>query len=197
MQLWSSDKTDMVWSWGGVGGRVGGGQGLECLVRETWIWRSLGQPCLLQFSSVAQSYPTLCNPKNTACQASLSITNSPGACSNSCPSSRWCHPTISSSVIPFSPAFNVSQHQGVFQWVSSSHQVAKISDLQLQRILPMNIKDWFPLGRTGLISLQSKGLSTSVLQYHSSKASNFSALSFLYYPTHTSIQDHWKNHSFD
>ena len=51
----------------------------------------------------------------------------PGACSNSCPLSRWCHLTISSSVIPF----NFSQHQGLFQWVSCSHQVAKGLEFQL------------------------------------------------------------------
>ena len=55
----------------------------------------------------------------------------PRACSNSCPSSQWCHPTISFSVIP-SPDFNLSQHQGLFQWDSSSHQVAKVLELQLQ-----------------------------------------------------------------
>ena len=55
----------------------------------------------------------------------------PGACLNSCPSSRWCHPTISSSVISFS-IFNLSQHQGLSQWVSSSHQVAKVLEFQLQ-----------------------------------------------------------------
>ena len=56
----------------------------------------------------------------------------PRAYSNSCPSSRWCHPTISSSVVPFSPTFNLSQHQGLFKWVSSSHEVAKVLELQLQ-----------------------------------------------------------------
>ena len=55
----------------------------------------------------------------------------PGACSDSCPSSRWCHPTISSSVVPFL-TLSLSQHQGLFQWVSSSHQVAKVLELQLQ-----------------------------------------------------------------
>ena len=51
----------------------------------------------------------------------------PRACSNSCPSSRWCHPTISSSVRPLPlPTFNLSQHQGLFKWVSSSHQMAKV-----------------------------------------------------------------------
>ena len=58
----------------------------------------------------------------------------PEACSNSHPSSQWCHPTtISSSVIPFNPtAFNLSQRQGLFQWVSSSYQVAKVLEFQLQ-----------------------------------------------------------------
>ena len=56
----------------------------------------------------------------------------PGAYSNSCPLSWWCHPTISSFVVPSPPAFNLSQHQVLFQWVSSSHQVAKILEFQLQ-----------------------------------------------------------------
>ena len=61
---------------------------------------------------------------------------------------------------PSPPTFNLSQHQGLFQWVSSSHQVAKVLEFQLQpSVLPMNIQQWFPLGWTGLISLQSKGLS--------------------------------------
>ena len=72
--------------------------------------------------------------------------------SNSCPSSQWCHPAISSSVIPFSPSPNPSQHQGIFQWVNSSHDV-------VTSVLPMNTQDWSPLGWTGWIYLQSKGLS--------------------------------------
>ena len=83
----------------------------------------------------------------------------PGACSNSCLSCRWCHPTISSSVAPSPPAFSFSQHQGLFQWVSSSHQVAKVEASASTSVLPMNSQDWFPLGWTGWISLQSKGLS--------------------------------------
>ena len=58
---------------------------------------------------------------------------------------------------PSPPTFNLSQHQGIFQWVSSSHQVAKV--LESVSVLPMNIQDWFPLGLTSLISLQSKGFS--------------------------------------
>ena len=63
------------------------------------------------------------------------------------------HPLLSLSP----PAFNLSQHQGLFKWINSSHQVAKVSASSL--VLPMNIQYWFPLGWTGLISLQSKGLS--------------------------------------
>ena len=61
-----------------------------------------------------------------------SLSPIPGAYSNSCPSSRRCHPTISSSVVPFSSCLHLSQHQGLFQWVSSSHQVAKVLEFQLQ-----------------------------------------------------------------
>ena len=56
----------------------------------------------------------------------------PGIYSNSCPSNWWCHPTISSLLPPSPPAFNLSQHQGLFQWVSSSHQVGKVLQFQLQ-----------------------------------------------------------------
>ena len=64
-------------------------------------------------------------------QASLFITNSQ-SCSNSCPSSRWCHPTISSSVVTFSSCLQSFPVSGSFQWVSSSHQVAKVLEFQLQ-----------------------------------------------------------------
>ena len=60
------------------------------------------------------------------------LSPTPGVYSNSCPSSRWCHPTISSSVIPFSPTFNLTRHQGLFQWVGSLHQMTKVLELQLQ-----------------------------------------------------------------
>ena len=88
---------------------------------------------------------------------------------------------------PSPPAFNLSQHWGPFQWVSSSHQVAKVLEFQLQQ----NIQDWCPLGLTGLISLQSKGLSR-VFTNTQFKSNNSSVLSFLYSPTLTSIHDYWK-----
>ena len=84
----------------------------------------------------------------------------PGACSNSRPSNRWCHPTISSSVVPFSshlqsfPASGSSQMSQFF--VSCGPSIGASASAS---VLPMNIQDWFPLGWTGWISLQSKGLS--------------------------------------
>ena len=108
-------------------------------------------------------------PWTAAHQASLSFTIS-GVCSNSYPLSRWCHPShLPSSPSP--PAFNPSQHQGLSQWVSSSHQTESIGVSASASVLPMNIQSWFPWGLTGLISLQSKGLFKSLLQHHSSKTS--------------------------
>ena len=66
----------------------------------------------------------------------------PGTCSNLCSSSWWCHPTLTSSVPPSPPAFNLSQHQSLFQWVSSSHQVAKVLELLLNR---HNWSSYWPL----------------------------------------------------
>ena len=84
----------------------------------------------------------------------------PGACSNSCPSSQWCHPTISSSVIPFSSclqSFPASGFSPVNQFFTSGGQ--NIGASTSASVLPMTIQEWLPLGLTGLISLQSKGLS--------------------------------------
>ena len=83
----------------------------------------------------------------------------PRACSNSCPLSRWCHPAISSSVIPCSylQSFPASGSFTVSQFFASGGQ--SIGASASGSVLPMNIQDWFPLGLTGLISLQSKGLS--------------------------------------
>ena len=84
----------------------------------------------------------------------------PRACSNSYPLSQWCHPTISSSVVPFSSCLQSFPASGSFQisqFFPSGGQSIGIS--ASASILPMNIQDWFPLGWTDLISLQSKGLS--------------------------------------
>ena len=84
----------------------------------------------------------------------------PGVYSNSCPLSQWCHPIISSSVVPFSSCPQSSPASGSFQMSQFLHRVAKVLKFQLSAsVLPMNNQDWFPLGCTGWISLQSKGLS--------------------------------------
>ena len=84
----------------------------------------------------------------------------PGAYSNSCPSSRWCHPTNSFSVIPFSSHLQPFLASGSFQmrqfFASGSQSIGVSASAS---VLPMNTQDWFPLGWTGWISLQSKGLS--------------------------------------
>ena len=120
----------------------------------------------------------------------------PRAYSNSCPLSWWCHPTISSSVIPFSclQCFPASGSFPVSQFFASSGQCTGVSASAL--VLPMNIQDWFTLGWTGLISLQSKGLSR-VFSNTTVQSINSLALSFLYSPTFTFLHDYWKNHSFD
>ena len=83
----------------------------------------------------------------------------PRACSNSCPLSRWCHPTISSSVVPFSCLLSfLASGSFPMSWLfTSGGQSIEASDLA--SVLPVNIQDWFPLGLTGLISFQSRGLS--------------------------------------
>ena len=84
----------------------------------------------------------------------------PGVYSNSCPLSQWCHPTISSSVIPFSShrqSFQASGSFPVSQFLTSGGQSIGVSSSA--SALPMNSQDWFPLGWTGWISLQSRGLS--------------------------------------
>ena len=84
----------------------------------------------------------------------------PGAYSNSCPSSQWCHPTISSSVVPFSSCLQFFPGSGSFppsQFLASGGQSIEVS--ASASVLPMNIQDWIPLGWTGLSSLLPKGLS--------------------------------------
>ena len=118
----------------------------------------------------------------------------PRAYSNSCPWSRWCHPTISFSVIPFSSclqSFPGSVSFPMSQFFASGGQSSGVSPSA--SVLPMNIQDWFPLGLTGWVSLQSKVFSR-VFFNTKFKSINSSVLNFLYSPTLTSIHDYWKNH---
>ena len=127
----------------------------------------------------------------------LPCPSSPGACSNSCPLSWWCHPTISSSVVPFSSCLQSFPASGSFlmsQLFTSGGQSIGIS--ASASVLSMNIQDWFHLGLTSLISLQSKGL-LSLLQHHNSKALVLQPSAFSYGPNLISVHDYWKNHSFN
>ena len=121
----------------------------------------------------------------------------PGVHPNSCASSRWCHPAISSSVVPFSScsqslpgseSFPMSQ---LFPWGGQSTGVSALASF-----LPMNTQGWSPLGWTGWIScsLRDSQESSPTPQF---KSISSSVLSFLHSPTLTSIHDHWKNHSLD
>ena len=122
---------------------------------------------------------------------------SPRACSNSCPLSQWYHPTISSSVVPFSshlqsfPASGSFPVSWLFAWGGQS-----IGASASASVLPMNIQDWFPLEWTGWISLQSKELSrvfsnTTVQKHPLFRAQPSNG------PTLTSVHDYWENCSFD
>ena len=125
---------------------------LKCILWE-WVW----------FSSVEFSHSVVSDslwPHGLQHARLPCPSPTPGVYSNSCPLSRWCHPPISSSVIPFSSCLQSFPAAGSFpmsQFFESGNQSIGVSASAL--VLPMNIQDWFPLGWTGWISLQSKGLS--------------------------------------
>ena len=154
---------------------------------------------VIQFSSVAQLCPTLRRSHGLQHARPPCPSPTPGACSNSCPLSQWCHPTISSSVIPFSTCLQSFPGSGSFpmnQFFTSGGQSIGVlaSWMNEYSILPMNIQDRFPL----LVWLpcwsRDSQESSPTPQF---KSINSSALSFLYSPTLTSRHNYWKNHSFD
>ena len=119
----------------------------------------------------------------------------PGVHSDSCASSQWCHPAISSSVVPFSSclqsfptsgSFPMSQH---FAWGGQSTGVSASTS-----VLPMNTQNWSPRMDCLDLAVQGTQKSYPTPQF---KSINYLVLSFLHSPTLTSIHDHWKNHSFD
>ena len=163
--------------------------------QQNWNF-CLFAPLLYQFSSVAQSCPTLCNPMNRSTPG-LPVHHQLPEFTQTHLSSRWCHPAISSSVVSFPshpqslPASETFPMSQLFSWGGQSTAVsASVS------VLPMNTQDWSPLGWTGWISLQPKGLSR-VFSNTTIQSINSLVLSFLHSPTLTSIHDHWKNHSLD
>ena len=132
----------------------------------------------------------LCSPIDCSMIGFPVLHPSPGVYSNSYPLSWWCHPTTSSSAIPFSfclQSFSASGSFQMSQLFPSGGQSIGVS--ASTSVLPVNIQDWLSLGLSGLISLQSKGLSrvfsNTLVQKHQ------------YFSAFTSIHDYWKNHSFD
>ena len=153
-----------------------------------------------QFSSVQFSRSVMSNslrPHESQHTRPPCPSPTPGVHSDSRPSSQWCHPAISSSVVPFSscpqslPAsesFPISQ---LFAWGGQSTGVSALASF-----LPKKSQGWSPLEWTGWISLQSKGLSR-VFCNTQFKSTSSSALSLLHSPTVTPIYDHRKNHNLD
>ena len=139
-----------------------GGAGIQFLVREL-------DPTV-QFKSVTQSCLTLSDPMDYSTPV-FPVHHQLLELTQPCPLSWWCHPIISSSVVPFSSHLQSFPASGFFpmsQFFASGGQSIRAS--ALATVLPMNIQDWFPLGLIGLISLQSKGLlrvfSNTTVQKH-------------------------------
>ena len=153
-----------------------------------------------QFSSVQFSCSVVSNslrPHESQHTRAPCPTPTPGVHSDPRPSSQWCHPAVSSSVIPFSscpqslPASESFPMSQLFTWGGQSAGVSASASLP-----PKKSQGWSPSEWTGWISLQSKGLSR-VFSNTTVQSINSSVLSFLHSPTLTSVHDHWKNHSLD
>ena len=146
-------------------------------------------PSVSQFSRSVVSDPS--RPRESQHDRPPCPSPTPRVHSDSRPSSQWCHPAISSSVVPFYSCPQSFPASGSFQrnqlFASGGHSIGVSASVS---VLPMNIQDWSPLGWTRWISLQSKGLqgSSPTPQF---KGINSSALSFLHSPTLTSIHDYF------
>ena len=158
-------------------------------------WKPIPFPSSVQFSCSVVSDSLW--PHELQQDRPLCPSPTPGLHPNPCPLSRWCHPAISSSLVPFSSCLQSFLHQGLFKWVSSLRQVAKVLEFQLQH----QSFQWTP--RTDLLYDGLVGSPCSPRDSQESsptpqfKSINSAVLSFLHSPTLTSINDHWKNHSLD
>ena len=175
-------------------------QAVSCIAGGFFPTEQLREPITV-CQSVSQSVQSLSHVQlfatlwTTARQASCP-SPTPGVHPNPCALRRSCHPTISSSVVPFScpQSFPVSGSFPMSQLFASGGQSIRVS--ASTSVLPMNTQYWSLLGWTSWISLQCKALSR-VFSNTTVQSINSSAFSFLYSPTLTSIHDHWKNHSLD
>ena len=159
-----------------------------------WVAISYSKWSSVQFSSVVSNS---LRPHESQHARPPCPSPSPRVHSDSRPSSRWCHPAISSSVIPFSscpqslPASESFPMSQLFPWGGQSTGVSAWASFP-----PMNTQGWSPSEWSGWISLQSKGFS-GVFSNTTVQSITSSVLSFLHSLTLTCIHDHWKNHSLD
>ena len=132
---------------------------------------SSASPLFLPLYTVAQLCPTLCDPMDGNTPGFPVFHHLPDFAQTQV---HWVSDAIQPShplLPPSPPAFSLSQHQGLFQWVSGLHLVDEVIGVSASASVLMNIQDWFPLGLTGWISLQFKGFSKSLFQHYSLKAS--------------------------
>ena len=161
----------------------------------SWLWAVMQGEFHLQFSSVAMSCPTLCNPMHCSTPGfpvqllELAQTRVHRVGDAIQPS----HPLSS----PSPPTFNLSQHQNLFQWVSSSHEVAKglVFPIQHQSFQWVFRTDFLQDGLAGSPCCPRDSQESSPTPQF--KSINSSVRRFLYSPTLTSVHDYWENHSFD
>ena len=156
------------------------------------LWYISTMEYTVQFSSVAQSCPTL-RPHESQHARPPCPSPTPGVYPNSCPLSQWCHPAISSSIVPFSscpqsfPASGSFPMSQLFAWGGQSIAVSASAS-----VLPMNTQDWSFLGWTDWISLQSKGLSrvfsNTTVQKHQFFSAQLSLWSASHTPPHASAR---------
>ena len=150
----------------------------------------------MDWNSVLFSLSDSLRPHGLQHTRPLCLPPTPGVYSNSCPLSQWCHPAISSSVVPFScpQPLPASESLPMSQLFTSGGQSIGVSTSA--SVLPMNIQDWFPLGWTAgsPCSLRDSQESSPTPQF---KSINSLALTSFYIPTLTPIHDYWKKHSFD
>ena len=167
-------------------------------LRSVWIFQKLHHPRSKEQSFTEQSVSQFSRsvmsnslrPHEPQHARPPCPSQTPGVYSNSCPSSRWCHPAISSSVVPFSscpqslPASGSFPMSQLFTWAGQRTGFSASAS-----VLPMNTQDWLDL-----LAVQGTLKSSPSPQF---KSIDSSALSFLHSPTLISIHDHWKNHSLD
>ena len=181
--------------------------------RYGWLWddkKQWGKKVGIEMLKEITVKPYLCSKRDrqlslffvqSLSRVWLFVTHGPQHARFPCPSaspsalSWWCHPTISSSVIPFS--WSLQSFPASLSFLMSLFFVSGGQSIRASvSVFPMNIQGWFPLVLTGLISLQSKGLSR-VFSNTPVREHQFLALSLLYGPALASVHDYGQNHSFD